>query len=203
MVTPLFFDFNGNKVVPEKFETKYWPACSCSYLKDISYRFVPAQENTQKTGHGPTYNWHTRSRIHTCRGRRSRGRYINFLANIAPCGTSGWLVGRSFGRSVGRLVGWLVGWAKTPRPYGVHIPFLGWQSDRASEWVEAFACLWVSLPKEEARSTFNSFGPNSLPSGGGGTNEDIPLHASCRLSRFPAMPTSTGKNLPFPVLGGS
>ena len=23
MVTPLFFDFNGNKVVPEKFETKY------------------------------------------------------------------------------------------------------------------------------------------------------------------------------------
>jgi len=151
MVTPLFFDFNGNKVVPEKFETKYWPACSCSYLKDISCRFVPAQENTQKTGHGPTYNWHTRSRIHTCRGRRSRGRYINFLANIAPCGTSGWLVGRSFGRSVGRLVGWLVGWLVGRRPRDHMASTFRFSGGRvivrASESKHSLACGWACRRK--------------------------------------------------------
>lgn len=53
---------------------------------------------------------------------------INFLANNSWNEWVGWLVGWFV--SIGRSVGSLLGWAKTLWPYGIHIPFLGWQLSR-------------------------------------------------------------------------
>lgn len=117
----LHFVFNFNdQIIPEELDKEYHPVHFHSSYRLRIWRFcrstgpVPARRRTRDP---VRYNWHTR--IHMCEGDdRGADVYMcvwNLPANSRGRRVDGWVVGRSNGRAVERR----------PRPYGVHIPFLG------------------------------------------------------------------------------